>query len=238
MYIFYSPLKIPDAYSFIANLESFDYYYQKEPERGRRFSLAMTPFTVSYASSLTLYPFQDLRPGALVVDVGGGSGHVSSEIAKANPHLKFVVQDYEEPISLGKATYKESGLPIEWQVHNAFQTQPVKGADVYFMRRVLHDHSDTVAANVLRMTAGAMDNTSRILIEDMIAPDLYGEDSDWFTNQADIVMMMMHNAKERTLVQWDALVKKADERLKIVKVWNGARDFKGNSAIIEVALNL
>ncbi|KAK1974763.1 S-adenosyl-L-methionine-dependent methyltransferase [Colletotrichum cereale] len=224
--------------AFQTTLESFDYYYQKEPERGRRFSLGMTPFTGSYVSSLALYPFEDLRSGALLVDVGGGSGHVSSEIAKANQHIRFVVQDYEEPISLGRSKYKDSGLPIEWQVHNAFQPQPVKGADVYFMRRVLHDHSDSIAADVLKMIVTAMDENSRILIEDMIAPDLYGEDSEWFINHADMVMMMMHNAKERTLTQWEALFKKADERLRIVKVWRDNKDTGGYSAIIEVILNV
>nr|XP_036575561.1 o-methyltransferase [Colletotrichum truncatum]KAF6782150.1 o-methyltransferase [Colletotrichum truncatum] len=224
--------------AFQTDLESFDYYYQKEPDRGRRFSLGMTPFTGSYASSLALFPFQDLRSGALIVDVGGGSGHVSNEIARANPHLKFIVQDYEEPISIGRTTYKDSGLPIEWQVHNAFHPQPVKGADVYFMRRVLHDHSDSVAANVLRMIVEAMDKGSRILIEDMIAPDLYGEDSEWFINHADIVMMAMHNAQERTIAQWERLLKKADERLTIVKVWKGDEDARGNCAIIEATLRM
>jgi hypothetical protein len=105
------------------------------------------------------------------------------------------------------------------------------------MRRVLHDHSDSVGADVLRMLVGAMDTNSRILIEDMIAPDLYGEDSEWFINHADIVMMMMHNAKERTLTQWKFLAKKADEKLKIAKVWKGNAEAKGNSAIIEIVLN-
>jgi sterigmatocystin 8-O-methyltransferase len=220
-----------------ADLESFEYFYQKDPDRGRRFSLGMAPHCGSYASSMALYPFKDLPSGALIVDVGGGSGHVSGAIATANHHLKFIVQDFEGPISLGKSTYKDSGLPIEWQVHNAFDPQPVKGADVYFMRRVLHDHSDSVGANVLRNIVGAMDTKSRILIEDMIAPDLYGEDSEWFINHADIVMMMMHNAKERTLAQWELLAKKANEKFKIVKVWKGNEEARGSSAIIEIILS-
>lgn len=208
-----------------------------DPDRGRRFSLGMTPHTGSYASSMALYPFEQLPSGSLIVDVGGGSGHVSGAIAKANQQLKFIVQDFDGPISLGKLTYKDSGLPVEWQVHNAFEPQPVKGADVYFMRRVLHDHSDSVGADVLRMIFGAMDKKSRILIEDMIAPDLYGEDSEWFINHADIVMMMMHNAKERTLTEWELLAKKADEKLKIMKVWKGNAEARGNSAILELMLN-
>ncbi|EQB48387.1 cytochrome P450 [Colletotrichum gloeosporioides Cg-14] len=219
--------------AFQTDLESFDYYFKQDPDRGRRFSLGMTPFTGSYASSLALYPFQDLQPGALIVDVGGGSGHVSSEIAKANPTLKFIVQDLEGPILLGMSTYKDSGLPIEWQIHNAFHPQPVKGADVYFMRRVLHDHSDSIGANILKMICEAMDQRSRILIEDMIAPDLHGEDSEWFINHADIVMMMMHNAKERTLRQWESLIKHADERLSPLSKFPGPK-YRAFSNIFEI----
>jgi hypothetical protein len=30
-------------------------------------------------------------------------------------------------------------LTIEFQAHDFFQEQPVKGADVYFLRQILHD---------------------------------------------------------------------------------------------------
>lgn len=217
----------------------FDYLYQKEPDRAQRFAKAMTPWmTFSYVPSKDLYPFRDLRPGAIVVDVGGGSGHVSAEIAKLNPQLKFVVQDFEEPLAVGRSTYKNSGLPIEWQVHNAFQPQPVKRADVYLTRRLLHDHSDTDAAIILRMIAGAMDERSRILIEDMISPDLHGEESEWFVNHADIVMLACLNAKERSLAQWNMLVKKADERLEIARVWGENGETTGYSATLEIRLDL
>lgn len=217
----------------------FDYLYKKDPERGQRFAKAMTPWmTFSYVPSDALYPFQDLRPGALVVDIGGGSGHVSAGIAKLNPHLNFVIQDFEEPVTLGRSIYKGSGLPMEWHVHNAFEPQPVKGADIYLTRRLLHDHSDTDAALILRMIAGAMDEKSRILIEDMIVPCLYGEETEWFINHADIVMLGGLNAKERSLAQWNSLVKKADERLEIVRVWRENGDLTGYSATIEVRLGL
>lgn len=215
----------------------FDYLYQKEPDRAQRFAKAMTPWmTFSYLDSSALFPFKHLQPGTLIVDVGGGSGHVSVQIAKSNPHLKFIVQDFEEPISIGKLNHENSGLAIEWQVHNAFDPQPVEGADIYLLRRLLHDHSDTDAAKILRAVKDAMGSESRILIEDMIVPDLYGEESEWFINHADIVMLSCLNAKERSLAQWNALIKQADERLEIVKVWTEDCTTAGFSAIVEVKL--
>lgn len=217
----------------------FEYLYQKEPDRAQRFAQAMTPWmTFSYVPSGALYPFKDLRPGALIIDIGGGSGHVSVEIAKSNPHLKFVVQDFEDPVSIGKSTYRDFNLPVEWQVHNAFEPQPVKGAAIYLTRRLLHDHTDTDAATILRMIVGAMDKDSRILIEDMMVPDLYGEESEWFVNHADIVMLACLNSKERSLAQWNQLVKKADERLEIIEVWREQGSKAGYSATLEIRLNI
>lgn len=40
-----------------------------------------------------LFPWAVVKPGATVVDVGGGNGQYSVALARAYPDLKFVVQD-------------------------------------------------------------------------------------------------------------------------------------------------
>jgi hypothetical protein len=47
------------------------------------------------------YPWKNLAPGSLVVDVGGGVGSVTLVLAKAFPELKFVVQDTPQTIKDG-----------------------------------------------------------------------------------------------------------------------------------------
>lgn len=91
-----------------------------------------------------MFPFESLPQGAKVVDVGGGRGHVSVRIAEKVPGLNFVVQDDESMLEAGQA----EGVPkavkyrIEFMPHDFFNEQPVKGADVYLLRFILHDHSD------------------------------------------------------------------------------------------------
>jgi len=44
------------------------------------------------------FPWSTLPGGRTVVDVAGGTGHVTLAIAETVPHLKFVVQDRQEVI--------------------------------------------------------------------------------------------------------------------------------------------
>lgn len=78
-----------------------------------------------------------------VVDVGGGLGHVSRVLVVHSPTVKYIIEDSPDVIAQG-----QQGLPadlrgrISFQAHDFFQEQPVKGADVYLLRLVLHDWSD------------------------------------------------------------------------------------------------
>ena len=42
---------------------------------------------------MTVFDWASLKPGSLVVDIGGGLGHVSMDIARACPALQVVVFD-------------------------------------------------------------------------------------------------------------------------------------------------
>ena len=47
------------------------------------------------------YDWKSLPEGSVVVDVGGGIGVVTRVLAKAHPHLKFIIQDQLEVIEDG-----------------------------------------------------------------------------------------------------------------------------------------
>ena len=78
-----------------------------------------------------------------------------------------------------------------------------------------------------------MDSSSRILIDEGIMNEGMGPEGNKMTINVDLQMLVMCNGKERTEAQWAALLKGADERLVIEKVWRA----KGNdSGIVEVRL--
>jgi len=79
----------------------------------------------------------------------------------------------------------------------------------------------------------AMDSSSRILIEEYILHERVGPEADRMAVVFDIHMITLFNSKERTEAQWAALLKSADERLVIEKVW---RLKAGERSIMEVRL--
>ena len=81
--------------------------------------------------------------------------------------------------------------------------------------------------HILKQTAEAMDaNRSRILICDQIVDETSPSVPSMLY---DIDMMTLFGGKERTLRQWDALLKAADERLYVSKIAK-----KMTTTIIEV----
>ena len=120
----------------------YEYYFQRDPEKGLRFARAMENLRNSQSESKAeeIYPFADLRPGAVVVDLGGGLGHNSIRMSGKLPTLKFIVQDCQQVIDECKDI--QVGLAVSWRVHDIFTEQPVKGEDVYYISHIFMDHPD------------------------------------------------------------------------------------------------
>ncbi|ERF73283.1 hypothetical protein EPUS_03115 [Endocarpon pusillum Z07020] len=189
--------------------------------RGARWSRCLTE---------DIYPFEEELPSdALIVDVGGGLGQVSTRIAEKIPRLRFLVQDQAGVVEVTRS----SGLPDEVEgrvsfiAHDFFEVQPVKYADVYLFRFILHDHPDSAYIRMRRHIISAMHPTrSRILIDDAVIPDLLGSESIRMFSMLDIHMAMRLNAKERTRKQREELCRATDERLVVDKIWE-ERDGRG-----------
>ena len=141
----------------------------QNPERGRRFGVAMQYYTKG--------PTQDLRhvvagfnwasidrPGSVMVDVGGGHGAVSQYLAQHTEHLSFVVQDSADTVRTA-----ETLLPIklqgriQFEAHDFFKPQE-RAATVFFMRWILHNWSDKYAVAILKSLVPAMRQGSRVIL--------------------------------------------------------------------------
>lgn len=131
----------------------------------------------------THFPWSDLcatdgRSSGLVVDVGGSKGHVSLHLARIYPQLKFIVQDLPEVIdgaanqllvsSVDDATIKDR---IEFVAHDMFEEQPVKNADVYLLRYVLHDWGDKYCIEIIRNLVPALKRGANVVIQDHVLPE-------------------------------------------------------------------
>lgn len=59
---------------------------------------------------------------------------------------------------------------VTYQAHNCFEEQPVKGADVYFMRHVFHNHPDAECVKILIALLPALKRGARVLVSEYIVP--------------------------------------------------------------------
>lgn len=108
--------------------------YEDEPERGKVFNSCMTrwkqtnrPWTDTYpAKSKICENVDQSKDAVLLVDIGGGRGHVSEDFVKDPAHRtgRVIVQDL--PAALGDAD-SLSKQGIETMAYDFFTPQPIKG---------------------------------------------------------------------------------------------------------------
>ena len=156
-----------------------------------------------------------------VFQVGGNAGATSIALAKAFPALRCIIQDLKAPIDTARSKIAE--LPadisnrIEPQEHDFFAPQPVKGADVYLLRMILHDWKDPQAIKILKQLVDAAKANTRILIMDMVlpSPGSTSRSLEAALRQKDLAMLHAFNAREREVEDWRSVLQKADPRLEI-----------------------
>ena len=122
-----------------------------------------------------------------MVDVGGGYGSFSIALAKAFPHLDFVVQDLSNVIKHGEAqlkriiglenegneTEKDWKARVTFMEHDMFTEQPVKGADVYFTKWVFPTWTDTYCLKMLKSLVPALEpGKSKVLLCEYLVPEI------------------------------------------------------------------
>ncbi|CAL1710667.1 unnamed protein product [Somion occarium] len=103
------PMHAPFNLAFRTSKPYFDWLEEKGNQmRLRRFGKAMTGTGGWEVTGAVLdgFPWHDLSQDSIVVDVGGGIGSTSMLLAKACPHLRFVIQDRPQVVEMGLAAWK------------------------------------------------------------------------------------------------------------------------------------
>ncbi|KAL8701142.1 MAG: hypothetical protein Q9224_000636 [Gallowayella concinna] len=217
------------AYSIMRDTElPFFEFLKSRPDLSANFDLYMESQAVIHSGTRIEHLLQGFDWTALgdglVVDVGGNAGATSITLAKSFPALHFIIQDLKAPIETARSKLPE--LPadlskrIETQEHDFFTPQPVKGADVYLLRMILHDWKDADAVKILKQLVDAATPNSRILIMDMVLPTPGTASSilEAALRQKDLAMLQCFNAKEREVEDWRNVLEEADPRLEIKAV--------------------
>ena len=120
---------------------------------------------------VTEYPWGDIGVGT-VVDIGGSHGSISIAIARQFPSITCIVQDRPGVVADARAKLpQELTNRVIFMEHDFFGEQPVKAADVYFLRWVLHDWSNKYSIKILRSLIPALKRGAKILVNEQILPE-------------------------------------------------------------------
>ncbi|KAA8642771.1 hypothetical protein EYZ11_002931 [Aspergillus tanneri] len=203
------------------DLPFFD-YLNSDARLAGQFAAYMKNITNTEATSikhvLSAFDWQGLGK-ATVVDIGGSSGHVSLALAEAFPSLSLTVQDL--PAAIESAPVNS---PVSFQQHDFFKPQPIREADVYFLRTIIHDWPLAEATQILGHIAAAMGPKSKLLIMDIVLPPPGSASisDESLARLRDVTMLGTFNACEREQSDWEALIN-AIGGLRIVDVRKPAR---------------
>jgi hypothetical protein len=138
-----------------------------------------------------------------LVDVGGGTGALLSEVLRANADIRATLVDLPDTAARGRQFLSERGLDGRCEcVGQSFFDPLPAGGDVYVLSAVLHDWDDEPATAVLRRCAEAAGETGRVLIVE--SHGTAGEDPAMFA-EMDLRMLVLSGGRERSVEEYRAL---------------------------------
>lgn len=199
-------------------MELFEYMYQ-HTEFNQLFSQAMASVEALTGSEL----LTDFNWGAFqrLIDVGGGTGQKTLTILKAYPQLTAMVVDNSTVI---EQVYTQAPLPqaldqrIRFQASDILEHIPPAQShhDIFTFFAVFHSLSDEASRKVLaNLKQACGEYKAWVLIADGVAEELNLNST---VASFDMQMLIGTQGKERTLMEWQALLQNSGFQL--IEVFN------------------
>ena len=110
---------------------------------------------------------------------------------------------------------------VEFEAYDHFTPQPRTDADAFILRRCLHNNSDPDCIRILKAVAPGLAKSgpnTRLLIYEMLMPEWNASNvrhKSKLPRRHDILMMITVGGKERSLKEFEGLIKAADERFEV-----------------------
>jgi SAM-dependent methyltransferase len=193
------------AFDEVFGKPRFD-WLSDHPDEAALFQRAM--MALNQGSNEAIAEAYNFRPFCRVVDVGGGHGQLSSAILARNPHLSAVIFDLPSGL-ITRAAAADSLPRTEVVAGNFFEFVP-PGADLYVLKKVIHDWNDEQAVAILRNCRKAMAPHGRVLIAETIIPA--GNEPNPI-KLIDANMLAVTGGLERTRDEYASLLAAAELRL-------------------------
>jgi hypothetical protein len=192
--------------------ESFWSYHRSHEEAGRIFDAAMARGAKDNEAVLLVVEELTQSEATTVVDVGGGTGRLLSQIVSQSPGLRGVLADQQAPVDQATDVFAAHGVEdrCEAVVCDFFESVP-QGGDAYVLSNILHDWDDDQASTILERIHQASAPGAGVLVLETLLPD---EENGVGPESAqvrllDLMMLLSFGARERSLAQYAELLENA-----------------------------
>jgi hypothetical protein len=148
----------------------------------------------------------DTRSVEFVVDVGGASGSLIHALMAKNNVMRGAVLDLPHVEAAATKAAEKLGLRDRLSVIGGDFLVSVPSADLYLVSRILCDWPDDVCLTILKNCRRAIKSGGRLILIEMLVDEV---DPPAFVSQADLTMMVVLGAKERTLDEFKHLLQMA-----------------------------
>jgi SAM-dependent methyltransferase len=186
-------------------------WLEQHPDEGASFNRAMAS-----GAEENLDPLGDVswRDGETVVDVGGGNGATLIALLRRQPELRGIVFDLPETAREAETLVAASDVADRCRVAAGSFFDTVPAGDVYVLSAILHDWDDEPAKAILRSIRSSAPPHARVLIRDsVIPPGNEPHGNKWL----DLLMLILSGGRERTELEWRALVERAELELTAIE---------------------
>jgi hypothetical protein len=203
------------GYSIKTGKASFDMLYgqnyfaylKNHPQLSDRFDDAMT--VISHQEDQEIaerIPFK-----GIIADIGGGKGQLLTYIIQKTPTIQGILLELPEVIStLDETTFTKIAGSF-------FEPIAIK-ADIFILKRILHNWNDEKALLILKNVSQAMEDDSLLYIIDGI---LDCAQDQQLLAAIDLALLTIFQGRERTMQELNALIDQADlEIIHIIPINN------------------
>ena len=173
----------------------------------------------------------------LIIEVSGKTGSFSRQVATVFPYLRFEVQDSSsELLQCGEQSLQSELVNrIRFTPRDLFATRSIQEIEVngdrgltpitYLLRGVLWSLDDSEVIRLLQSFIPALRHRNRplLVISDLVSPawGTFEPHVERAFRRRDVTLMTMHNVKQRTANEWNALIRSAglDFVVRVISVY-------------------
>jgi hypothetical protein len=197
-----------NAFQYVHGTDVWSYRAER-PEESVIFDLAMEALTG--ASNRALLDAYDFSRFGTVIDIGGGNGVLLAALLTEYPTMQGIVFDQPHVVANAEGVLQARGVADRCRVvGGSFFEEVPAGGDAYAMKSIIHDWDDEPATEILRTCRRPMAEEARLLlIERIVGPP----NEDPLTKFGDLNMLVAPAGRERTIEEWEVLLKSAGFRL-------------------------